>query len=96
METFPGHRQAGFRRPLSRGDTAYVGEQSPTGTLYAVDVHTGDIRWQYAASDFVGSDPSQRSYPSVVHIAVDGKGTVYANCYRFLMQKTAAGPTPGG
>lgn len=69
------------------GDTAYVGEQSPTGTLYAVNVHTGDIRWQYAASDFVGSDPSQRSYPSVVHIAVDGKGTVYANCYRFLMQK---------
>ena len=32
-----------------------------------VSVYLGDIRWQYKSADFVGSDASQRSYPSVVH-----------------------------
>ncbi len=73
---------------LSRdGKVAYVGEQSPSGNLYAVDVHSGDILWQHAAADFIGSDASQRSNPSVVHISVDGNNHVYANIYRFLMQK---------
>lgn len=69
------------------GKLAIVGEQSAEGRLYAVDVHTGDIRWQYKSADFVGSDASQRSYPSVVHIAVDKENNVYANAYRFLMRK---------
>ena len=43
------------------GKLAIVGEQSAEGRLYAVDVHTGDIRWQYKSADFVGSDASQRS-----------------------------------
>ena len=71
----------------SDGKLAIVGEQSAEGRLYAVDVHTGDIRWQYKSADFVGSDASQRSYPSVVHIAVDNENNVYANAYRFLMRK---------
>lgn len=66
---------------------AFVGEQSPAGNLYAIDVHTGDILWQYAAANFVGADPSKRSYPSIVHIVVDKNDNVYANAYRFFMNK---------
>lgn len=68
------------------GALAVVGEQSAEGNLYAVDAHTGDIRWQYKASDFVGADASQRSYPSIVHIVTDKDGNIYANAYRFLMR----------
>ena len=69
------------------GALAIVGEVSPEGKIYAVNVHTGDIAWQYKGADFVGSDASQRSYPSIVHIVVDKNDTVYANAYRFLMRK---------
>ena len=69
------------------GDIAFVGEQSPEGKLYAINTHTGDILWQYKSSAYIGSDPSQRSYPSVVHIVVDKDDNVYANTYRFLMRK---------
>ncbi len=68
------------------GKLAVVGEQSAEGNLYAVDVHTGDIRWQYKAADFVGSDAAQRSYPSIVHIVTDREGNIYANAYRYLMR----------
>lgn len=67
------------------GDIAFVGEQSPEGNLYAINSHTGDILWQYKSSDFIGSDASQRSYPSVVHIVVDQEDNIFANTYRFLM-----------
>ena len=66
---------------------AYVGEQSPAGNLYAINTHNGDILWKLAASDFIGTDPSLRSYPSIVHISVDKNDNVYANAYRFLMKK---------
>lgn len=69
------------------GALAIVGEVSPEGKIYAVNVHTGDIAWQYKGADFVGSDASQRSYPSIVHIVVDKQDNVYANAYRFLMRK---------
>lgn len=69
------------------GALAIVGEVSPEGKMYAVNVHTGDIAWQYKGADFVGSDASQRSYPSIVHIVVDKQDNVYANAYRFLMRK---------
>ena len=69
------------------GSTAYIGEQSPEGNLYAVNVKTGDIIWQYKGADFVGADVSQRSFPSVVHIVTDKDNNVYANIYRFLMDK---------
>ena len=55
--------------------------------MYAVNVKTGDIIWQYKGSDFVGADASQRSFPSVVHIVTDKDNNVYANIYRFLMDK---------
>lgn len=69
------------------GSIAYVGEQSPEGKLYAINIHTGDILWQYKAADFIGSDASQRSYPSVVHIVVDKNDNIFANTYRFLMRQ---------
>ena len=69
------------------GKLAYVGESSAEGNLYAVNVHTGDIEWKYKAADFVGVDPSSRSYPAPVHIAVDRAGNAYINMYRFLMRK---------
>lgn len=69
------------------GALAIVGEVSPEGKIYAVNVHTGDIAWQYKGADFVGSDASQRSYPSIVHIVIDKNDNVYANAYRFLMRK---------
>lgn len=69
------------------GDVAFVGEQSPEGKLYAISSHTGDILWQHKSSAYIGSDPSQRSYPSVVHIVVDKEDNIYANSYRFLMTK---------
>lgn len=69
------------------GALTIVGEVSPEGKIYAVNVHTGDIAWQYKGADFVGSDASQRSYPSIVHIVVDKQDNVYANAYRFLMRK---------
>ena len=69
------------------GDVAFVGEQSPEGKLYAINTHTGDILWQHKSSAYIGSDPSQRSYPSVVHIVVDKEDNIYANSYRFLMTK---------
>ena len=59
------------------GDIALVGEQSPEGKLYAIKTHTGDILWQHKSADYIGSDPSQRSYPSVVHIVVDKNDNVY-------------------
>ena len=55
------------------GALALVGEVSPEGRLYAVNVHTGDIVWEHKSADFVGSDAAQRSYPSVVHIVIDKK-----------------------
>jgi len=69
------------------GDVAFVGEQSPEGKLYAINTHTGDVIWSYKSSAYIGSDPSQRSYPSVVHIVVDADDNVFANTYRFLMRK---------
>lgn len=69
------------------GSLAIVGEQSPEGNIFAVNVHTGDIKWQYKGADYVGSDASQRSYPSIVHIVTDKENNVYANTYRFLMRK---------
>lgn len=66
---------------------AYIGESSPEGSLYAIDVHNGNILWQHKSADFVGSDASQRSYPAIVHIVVDKQDNVYANAYRFLMTK---------
>ena len=68
-------------------DLVYVGEQSPTGQLFAVDSNTGDMVWKYATKDLVGADPGSRSYPSVVHIAVDNEDNVYITAYRYLLNK---------
>ena len=73
---------------ISNDETiAYVGEASPEGSLYAIKVITGDILWKCKSSDYVGSDSSKRSNPSIVHIVVDKNDNVYANAYRFLMNE---------
>lgn len=66
---------------------AFVGEQSPAGNLYAIDLAGGDILWRFSAAEVVGVDPGKRSYPSIVHICVDGDDNVYANAYRFVTVK---------
>lgn len=71
----------------NNGEKVFVGESSPEGNLYAVNVKTGDILWQYQAVKFIGNDTSKRSNPAVVHIEVDKNDNVYANMYRFLMNK---------
>lgn len=70
------------------GTIAYVGEASPEGSLYAIQVSSGDVLWKCKASDYVGSETSKRSHPSIVHIVVDKDDNVYANAYRFLMTET--------
>ncbi len=72
------------------GATAFVGEQSPEGKIYAVDAVTGDIKWQRKGTDYVGAEPSKRSYPAVVHLAVDEADNVYANIYRYVMNKDSS------
>lgn len=69
---------------------AFVGEQSQSGYLYAVDISNGDILWKYAAADFIGADTATRSYPSVVHITADNEDNVFANIYRFSMGKNGS------
>ena len=70
------------------GTIAYVGEASPEGNLYAINITSGDVLWKCKASDYVGSETSKRSHPSIVHIVVDKDDNVYANAYRFLMTET--------
>lgn len=66
---------------------AFVGEQSQDGNIYCFDTHTGDMLWKKGAGQFVGSEPSKRSYPSTVHIVSDANNNVYANFYRFVTSK---------
>lgn len=66
---------------------AFVGEQSAEGNLYCFNMQTGDLKWKKSAIAFVGADASQRSFPSVVHIATDKANNVYANMYRFITSK---------
>ena len=65
--------------------TVYVGEQSPAGQIYAINLAGGDIKWQFAAADLVGSIPEKRSYPSVQHIDVDADGKAYIVAYRYMV-----------
>lgn len=71
----------------NEGTVAYVGENSQSGNLYAVDIKSGDVLWHFEAKDFVGSEPNARSHPSIVHTVVDKEDNVYANCYRFVISK---------
>ncbi|MDD4321398.1 MAG: PQQ-binding-like beta-propeller repeat protein [Acidaminococcaceae bacterium] len=68
-------------------DLVYVGEQSPTGQIFAIQVSNGNLVWKYATENFVGSDPGKRSYPSVVHIVVDDYENIYLTAYRYLLNK---------
>lgn len=65
----------------------YVGERSPNGLLYALNVDTGDIQWKYASSEVIGSVPEKRSYPGVVHLDVDAEGNIYAIAYRYMINQ---------
>ena len=63
----------------------YIGEQSPSGQLFALNVETGDMLWKYESAEVVGADIAKHSYPSVVHISVDNEDKVFINAYRFVM-----------
>lgn len=65
--------------------TAYVGEQSASGQLYALEIATGEILWKYNSSELIGTQPEKRSLPGVMHIVVDKQGNIYFTAYRFLM-----------
>ena len=66
---------------------AFIGEQSAEGNIYCFDVHTGDLKWKKSAVQYVGSEPSKRSFPSIVHIVADKQNNAYVNMYRFVMDK---------
>lgn len=69
------------------GRVAYIGEQSPSGQLFALNAETGDLLWKYEASEAVGADAKMHSYPAVVHISVDKEDNVFINAYRFAMYR---------
>ncbi|MDO4177924.1 MAG: hypothetical protein Q4D21_01935 [Phascolarctobacterium sp.] len=72
---------------MKSGSFACVGESSPEANLYCINTHNGDIVWKHKGADYVGTDPSARSLPAIVHIAIDSDDNVYANAYRFVMRK---------
>ncbi|MEG0797306.1 MAG: PQQ-binding-like beta-propeller repeat protein [Acidaminococcaceae bacterium] len=65
----------------------FVGEQSPTGQIFAVNITNGDLLWKLATDQFVGAEPAQRSYPSVAHMSVDAADNVFFTAYRFSMDQ---------
>ncbi|HIU63571.1 MAG TPA: PQQ-binding-like beta-propeller repeat protein [Candidatus Avacidaminococcus intestinavium] len=69
------------------GKIVYVGEQSPTGQIFALDTKNGNVVWSYETSSVIGVDVAKRSLPSVVHISVDNEDNIYINAYRFVMFK---------
>ena len=64
------------------GKQIIVGETSPTGTLYAIDVTNGKVLWTYDTSMGIGSTPQARSLPSLTWLDVDKIGNIYAAAYR--------------
>ena len=71
---------------LSNNDKIlYIGEQSPSGALFALNVENGDLVWKYETVEAIGADIAKHSYPSVVHISVDHDDNVFVNAYRFVM-----------
>lgn len=72
---------------MNSGRYACIGESSAEANLFCIDTHTGDIAWKIKGADYVGTDPSARSLPSIVHIAMDGEDNVFANAYRFVMRR---------
>lgn len=71
------------------GQRIYVGEQSPTGQVYALSADNGDVLWRFSSADGVGSEPSLRSNPTVTRIVVDTQDRVYLSAYRFQMNGKA-------
>lgn len=65
----------------------YVGESSPSGTLYALEVATGDILWKFDGVDVIGVENEIRAYPIPIHVETDKEGNVYAIFYRSTVSK---------
>lgn len=55
----------------------YVGESSQDGNLYAVEVVTGEERYQYSTSNELGANLSEKEFPKILSIVTDEKGYVY-------------------
>lgn len=60
-----------------------IGEQSPSGNIYAINAATGEVAWTYATANVVGADLKRRSYPSVMRIQTDEAGNYYAATFRY-------------
>lgn len=68
-------------------EIVYAGENSPSGTLYAVQAKTGDILWRFDGVDIIGVDNKNHSNPMPVHVETDYEGNVYAIFYRSTVLK---------
>lgn len=68
------------------GKTAYVGEKSPDGFLYALNVKTGDLLWKFKGYNAIGGEPDIRADPQAIHISTDQNGNIYAAFYRFTVK----------
>lgn len=76
-----GIGKVSFLRCNKAGTLIFVGEQSPSGNVYALERESGKIIWSYSTAAGVGSAPNIRSYPTVNHIAVDDEN-IYVSAYR--------------
>lgn len=65
------------------GRVVAIGEQSPSGNIYAINASTGEVEWTYATANVVGADLKRRSYPSVMRIQMDETGNYYAATFRY-------------
>lgn len=69
------------------GSILYVGEQSPEGVLYALDVSNGNVLWSFSGRSVIGAESAIKADPSPISISTDEKGNVYAVFYRFTLRK---------
>ena len=73
------------------GKSIIVGEVSPTGTLYSLDVASGKTLWSFDTSTTVGSTPQSRSLPSLTWLDIDKDGNIYATAYRLEVKRSYIG-----
>ncbi len=65
----------------------YVGEKSPDGRVYAMDVKNGDILWQFDGASVLGYEADIQAEPTAIHISTDKEGNAYVVFYRYTLDK---------
>lgn len=66
-----------------------LGETSPQGSLTALSVADGAVRWRFDTAADLAPDIKRKVYPGIVHVTTDAKGGIYAVGQRY--QKKADG-----